>query len=105
MNSIKTITVLSLMSAFLLLGCSKKTPDDETQSDTCIRRIEFARCMEKIPTGPTYLNNTTNKWDSVIDSCTSSAYYISLKPTSQIPSSCRLRSSEMPYLGKEESSK
>ncbi len=73
-----------IITAILLTGCADKPTD--LGIDQCLRNKIFYECLERIPKGPE--NVHYNDWSEVIDTCSSAAYYQSLRQRSQIEPSC-----------------
>lgn len=57
------------------------------ETNQCLRKQYFDDCLTKTPKGPDVTKY--NDWDEVVDSCASTAYYMSLRKRSQIPESCQ----------------
>ena len=55
--------------------------------DQCIRAEHFKICMQALPAGPE--KTRYNDWDEVVAECSSVAYYLSIRKTSEIKPECR----------------
>ncbi len=77
-----------ILGTALLVGCGP-LPESKmpSQSDQCMRAELFQACLKALPAGPA--STQYNDWDEVVDSCSSNAYYTSMRKTTLIKPECR----------------
>lgn len=77
--------IIALLAALSLSGCMEVPPPPV--ADQCLRAQLFQACMKSLPAGP--VSTQYNDWDEVVDSCSNTAYYQSLRRAESIKPECR----------------
>ena len=76
--------ILVVASAVIVSACSEVRTFGP---DQCLRAEIFQQCLAAVPAGP----QTThyNDWSEVVQACSNTAYYQSLRSAEQIKAECR----------------
>lgn len=78
----------ALASFFVLVSCQEQEKIKQGY-DQCLRREIFKECLSLIPKGPEVIG-VSNDWDEVIETCSRTAGYQSLRNLELIKPECRL---------------